>query len=185
MTTSPLPAGLDLSFDAVDLIHKPGAHREVHRTITAEEQVGNPIMGVKPGTEITLRAHLESVVEGIFVSGTADSTISGECSRCLDEISDEVSVRIGDLFTYPEKIPADMDPEEAEDIPLMEGDTVDLGHMVHDAFAVAAPFRPLCSEDCLGLCDQCGFRMEDDPEHEHVVIDPRFAALADFFPKEK
>ena len=37
--------------------------------------------------------------------------------------------------------------------------------------------RPLCREDCPGLCGQCGFRMEDDPDHHHDVIDPRFAAL--------
>jgi uncharacterized protein len=41
----------------------------------------------------------------------------------------------------------------------------------------ALPFQPVCSEDCPGLCSQCGERLADDPEHAHDVIDPRWAAL--------
>ena len=40
------------------------------------------------------------------------------------------------------------------------------------------PLAPLCSEDCLGLCPECGVRMEDDPQHAHDTSDPRWAALA-------
>lgn len=63
----------------------------------------------------------------------------------------------------------------------MEDDIVDLGPLVRDGLAVEAEDRPLCRPDCPGLCPQCGFRMEDDPEHHHEVIDDRFAALQGFF----
>ena len=39
------------------------------------------------------------------------------------------------------------------------------------------PLAPVCRDDCPGLCPQCGFRLEDDPNHSHDVIDPRWAAL--------
>src|SRR5690625_7290565 len=74
---------------------------------------------------------------------------------------------------YPEKLTA----EEKEDAVLFEDDQVDLGPLVRDTIGVEADERPLCRPDCPGLCSQCGFRMEDDPEHFHDVIDPRFAAL--------
>jgi uncharacterized protein len=41
----------------------------------------------------------------------------------------------------------------------------------------ALPVAPLCEPDCPGLCDQCGARLADDPDHTHEVIDPRWSAL--------
>lgn len=174
----PYAAGLDLECEAIDLIHKVGTSRSIQRTVESEETVGAEHYGVKPHTTIDVDAMFESVDEGIYVTGTASSTISGECSRCLDDISEDVTVRFDELFTYPEKIPAELEEDE---VPILESDMVDLGPLVHDAFAIAAPFNPLCDEDCLGLCGQCGFRMDEDPDHDHVIIDPRFAALAGMF----
>jgi len=44
---------------------------------------------------------------------------------------------------------------------------------------LSLPFQPVCQEDCLGLCPQCGVRLLDNPGHEHEEpIDPRWAKLA-------
>jgi uncharacterized protein len=40
------------------------------------------------------------------------------------------------------------------------------------------PLQPLCSEDCPGLCAECGARLADDPDHRHESVDPRWAALS-------
>lgn len=171
----PFNAGLDLEIDAIDLIHKIGSQRTISRTATSTQPVGDPEFAVRLGDDITVEASLESVDEGIYVTGTAHADVHAECSRCLDPVDDHLDVRFDELFSYPEKVPAEL---EDEDVPVLEGDVVDLGPLVHDAFAMAAPYQPLCREDCPGLCSQCGMRMEDDPDHEHVVYDPRFAALA-------
>jgi len=42
---------------------------------------------------------------------------------------------------------------------------------------LALPLRPLCREDCPGLCAECGVRLERDPGHGHEVDDPRWATL--------
>ncbi len=175
--TAPRPAdtGLDLAFEAVDLVHKIGSQRMVERTVTSEKQVGDPNLGVTPGTPIDVNASLESVEEGIFVHGNAKTRVQGECSRCLDPVQDDLTVDFDELFTYPDKVPDDVDEDE---VPLLEDDVIDLAQLVHDSIALAAPIRPLCREECPGLCSECGFRMEDDPDHEHRIIDPRFAQLA-------
>ena len=171
----PFNAGLDLEIDAIDLIHKIGSQRTISRKATSTQPVGDPEFAVRPGDDITVEASLESVDEGIYVTGTAHADVHAECSRCLDPVDDPLDVRFDELFSYPEKVPAEL---EDEDVPVLEGDVIDLGPLVHDAFAMAAPYQPLCREDCPGLCSQCGMRMEDDPDHEHVIYDPRFAALA-------
>lgn len=168
------PFDSDLRFDAVDLIGRTGSHRHVERTVTASARdAGGPAMQVPEGEPLAVQAELESVVEGIYVHGTVAARLAGECSRCLDPVEDDVEARIDELFMYPEKVKAD----EREDTVMIEGEQVDLGPLARDALALDADDRPLCRPDCPGLCAQCGFRMEDDPDHEHVVIDDRWAAL--------
>lgn len=167
-----------LLFEAVDLIGRVGSHRRVERTVPAPaREAGSIAMQVPEGNDIAIEAELESVIEGVYVHGTATAHLEGECSRCLDPVEQDVAARIDELFMYPEKVKA----EDREDSVLLEGDDVNLGPLVRDALAMAAEERPLCREDCPGLCGQCGFRMEDDPDHHHDVIDDRFAALQGLF----
>lgn len=177
--TSPLP---DLRFDAVDLIGRPGAHRDISRTIAVPESAEPPAaMWIPAGGSIDVVGALESVVEGVYAGGTAATHLVGECSRCLDPLEDDIEIRFDELFTYPEKIPHEMSKEERAEVVILEGDTVDLGPLVYDALVLAVPAAPLCREDCEGLCGQCGARLEDDPDHHHDVIDDRFAALQGLF----
>ena len=44
---------------------------------------------------LDLDLRLESVTEGVLVSGTVTATLNGECARCLDPITDEVAVDVG------------------------------------------------------------------------------------------
>ncbi|MGY5764802.1 YceD family protein [Brachybacterium sp. DNPG3] len=180
-TVSDTPFGTALRFDAVDLVGRTGTHRHVERTIPAPayDALG-PAMQVPEGEELDLDLELESVVEGIYAHGILRAHLEGECSRCLDAVEQDLDVRIGELFMYPEKVKAD----EREDTAMLDGDDVDLAPIVHDALAVESDERPLCRPDCPGLCPQCGFRMEDDPDHRHDVIDDRFAALQGLFGTE-
>lgn len=180
-TVSDTPFGTALRFDAVDLVGRTGSHRHVERTLPAPalDELG-PAMQVPEDEEISLELELESVVEGIYAHGTLTAHLEGECSRCLDPVEEDLAVSIGELFMYPEKVKAD----EREDTLMLDGDDVDLAPIVHDALAVEPEERPLCRPDCLGLCPQCGFRMEDDPDHHHDVIDDRFAALQGLFGTE-
>ena len=169
---------LNLSIEAVDLIGRTGAHRSIHREIPAPAaSEGSLAMTVPEGELITVDAQLESIVEGIYVGGTVEAHMTGECSRCLDPVQQQVSTRIDELFNYPGKVSA----EDEDDAAVIDGDAINLGPIVHDALAVAAEERPLCKPDCLGLCAQCGMRMEEDPNHTHEVHDPRWAALEGLF----
>jgi uncharacterized protein len=48
------------------------------------------------------------------------------------------------------------------------------------------PFSPLCTDDCLGLCVDCGVRLADaEPGHGHEKIDPRWAKLTAMMPTDQ
>lgn len=184
-TTPATPAAREPEFapglrlDAVDLVGRTGSHRHVERTVPApaRDDLG-PAMQPEEGADLLIDVELESVVEGIYAHGTVGAHLVGECSRCLDPVEQEFSSRLDELFLYPQKVKA---ADREDSVLLADDDTADLNPLVRDALAVDADERPLCRPDCPGLCPTCGFRMEDDPEHHHEVIDDRFAALEGFF----
>jgi uncharacterized protein len=158
--------------------------REESLVRSAPEGIGIMSIGVPPGSDVELELRLESVIEGVLVSGTARVQLTGECSRCLDPVSDELEVDIQELFVYEETDhrgrPVRTDSLEGEDEDEQRhlvGDYLDLEPVLRDAVVLDLPLAPVCRDDCPGLCPQCGFRLEDDPTHDHDVIDPRWAAL--------
>ncbi len=60
------------------------------------EAPGSPVLGidgvigVPEGAPVELDLRLESVMEGVLVTGTARATAEGECVRCLEPLTVEV-----------------------------------------------------------------------------------------------
>jgi uncharacterized protein len=132
---------------------------------------------VPAGSPIALELRLEAVMEGVLISGTARLQIVGECSRCLDPVSQERTVEFQELYAYPGS--GESDPED--ELPELIEDHADLEPALRDAVVLDLPASPLCSDDCLGLCSECGARLDDVEEgHSHEQADPRWAALAEF-----
>ena len=147
--------------------------RVVKRTVPAPADLGTEVIGVPEGAEVELDLRLESVMEGILVSGTAHAPLKGECIRCLGEVDDDLTVTLTELFAYPDRVVE----EDDDDVRELKGDLIDLEPALRDAVVLALPFQPVCREDCSGLCSECGARLDDDPGHQHESVDPRWAAL--------
>ena len=169
--SSPLTIGVR------DLEHRPGTMRRLEEVVPAPENFGNALIGAPEGSDIDLDLRLESVHDGILVSGTAAVAVHGECSRCLDPIDYDLDVDVQELYVFD---PAADGGEDSEDDQMYEvqDETIDLEPMLRDAVITQLPFQPVCREDCQGLCAQCGARLEDDPGHHHEVLDPRWSALS-------
>ena len=167
--------------DTHELPRKPGAMAEFKKIIPAPPDMGNEMIRIPEGDPITVGLRLESVSEGVLISGVVRATAVGECSRCLEEISEVLTVRVNQLFLYPGRAiaaeEAGDDLEDSEDLAVLDGDLADIEPMIRDALVSELPFRPLCQEDCQGLCPQCGVRLADNPDHHHDVVDPRWSAL--------
>jgi uncharacterized protein len=149
--------------------------RPVSRSVPAPAHLGNDVLGVLEGSPLELDLRLESVVEGVLVSGTVSGTATGECVRCLDPVSTPMVVDLQELFAHAGQ-ERDED-DDTEPLPEMDGVLLDIEPAVRDAVVLALPLQPLCRDDCPGLCPQCGARLADDPEHGHDVVDARWEAL--------
>ncbi|WP_199239399.1 YceD family protein [Streptomyces sp. ICBB 8177] len=171
-------------FDTRELGRRPGAMKKVSRTAPAPADLGLAgVIGVPQGTPVELDLRLESVMEGVLVTGTAHAPVTGECVRCLEPIERELDTDFQELYSYPDAgerfggESAEADGDDEEETLFVEDDLFDLEPVLRDAVVLALPLQPVCREDCPGLCSECGARLADDPDHHHDVADIRWAAL--------
>jgi uncharacterized protein len=162
-----------LVLDTRRLGRRAGAMTTVRDTVPAPGDLGTDVIRIPAGAPVELDLRLESVVEGVLVTGTAAMEAHGECVRCLGPVVLPLEVDVQELFVYPGQ------EEDDDEASRLEGDLVDLEPVLRDDVVLDLPFRPLCREDCPGLCPECGARLADDPDHTHeAALDPRWAALA-------
>jgi uncharacterized protein len=162
--------------DTRELGRRPGSIRRVSRQVPTPAEFGLDLIGVPEGAPLDLDLRLESVLEGVLVSGTATAPVTGECGRCLEPIRDELTVDVQELYAYADSS-TDATADEDE-VGRLHGDFIDVEPLVRDAVVLALPTTTLCSEDCGGLCPGCGERWDHLPDdHSHDEIDPRWAAL--------
>ena len=176
-----------LVLDTRDLGRRAGAMKEISFQVAAPADLGLAAIAVPEGSEIDFELRLEAVSEGVLISGTAVVAVAGECSRCLEPLAFDLEVDLQDLYEYHatdsrgrQITDENLDEEEVR---YLEDDLVDLEPALRDAVVPALPLVPLCQPDCLGLCVECGANLNEDPNHQHEVIDARWNSLADLATK--
>lgn len=100
-------------------------------------------------------------------------TVAGPCARCLEPTRIEVSIDSREVDQHDE-------PDDELTSPYVEAEILQVGHWASDALVLATPDVPVCSEDCGGLCAECGKRLVEGEEHGHGRKgDPRLSKLGE------
>ena len=172
-----------------ELPRRAGEMKEYELDIVVKEKFGVDLISVPAGEFIEVDARLESVTEGILLSAEVYAVAQGECIRCLDPVEIVIERKIQELYNYEptnergkkkKRSTEDLTSEDldiAEEF-MMDGDILDLETPIRDAIVLSLPTNPVCSQDCLGLCPECGGKWAELPEeHAHEVIDARWASL--------
>jgi uncharacterized protein len=168
-----------------ELGRRAGEMKEYQLDIPAYVRIGVPLMAVPEGDLIEVDARLESVTEGILVSAEIYTVAQGECIRCLDPVEIVIDRKIQELYRYEatnekgrkkKRDDEEIDLDDVEEL-QMEGDLMNLEIPIIDAIILTLPVNPLCSDECLGLCPDCGEKWETLPEtHAHEVIKDGYRA---------
>lgn len=159
-----------LKVDVSDLLHHPGSHRSVHVEAMLLDLSSGPVT-VQEEDPLVLDAILERVSEGIVVRGEVQGQWHAVCSRCLTDVERPLTVQFSELF--------EEHPKDDETYPL-SGESIDLELPLRDAVILDLPPVPLCSQDCVGLCSQCGVdRNVTDCGHTQTIKEHRWEALKD------
>jgi uncharacterized metal-binding protein YceD (DUF177 family) len=163
--------------DLRELGRRAGSMQELDRTLPAPAGWRVELIGVPEGGDVHLRFRLESVMEGVLVTGDLDVPLVGSCARCLEPIEDTLHLNVQELYAY-EGSTTEATSEEDE-VRRIEGDYLDLEPLARDTVVLNLPLAPVCTADCAGLCVDCGQRLDDLPaDHAHEIVDVRWAGLA-------
>ncbi|MHB1739176.1 MAG: YceD family protein [Actinomycetes bacterium] len=164
-----------LVIDVRDLARGAGNMITVERTVPAPDGLQVEAMRVPTQAPVELRVRLESVVEGVLVTGVVRAPAVGECGRCLEPVHELLEADVAELYVEADR---QVDEEEDEVVERFFGDLLDLESVVRDCLVLALPRRPLCQPECPGLCPRCGERLQlGQPAHEHASSDRRWAVL--------
>ena len=167
-----------LVIDVSRLGRRPGEMMTVHQTVPSPSRIGLELIAIEPGADMDLDLRLESVSEGVLVTGTVHAPTRGECSRCLGPLNGDVEIGLTELFAYPDSLTEST--SESDEVGHVVDHTVNIEQAVVDAVGLALPFAPTCAPDCPGLCPDCGVALATaEPGHHHDTIDPRWAKLAE------
>jgi uncharacterized protein len=162
-----------LLVSVTEIRRRPGSRQPVQRTLVAEG-LGLSDVAVPDGSEIAFEGELESIHEGVVLTGHATVPWVGACRRCLKPIAGDATIDIREVYATK--------PIDGETWPL-EHDHVDLGPLLHDIALLALPLAPLCSDDCLGPAPEefpAAVVADEEPgEGAERPRDPRWAALDD------
>jgi uncharacterized protein len=160
-----------LLIDVSGLVGRPGAIQDLSTT----GQIGGLRGGlgwVEDDQPVRVDLTLESVREGVLVSGTAQGLLHLSCARCLVEYQQDFERKLNEIF-YLDSTAA----EEAEGYEV-SGEVMDLEPMLRDAIVLDIPAKPLHDDDCRGLCPVCGIDLNTgECGHAQGGDDPRWAPL--------
>lgn len=156
-------------------MNKPGESRtkDIHATLPETWEAGTS--RVPAGSELVITVNLESVHEGILVSGGVDFEAEAECSICLKELKMEFQVDFQELFAY--HIADGFDYE-------VQSEHVDIEPIVRDAVVLSLPFQPKCEPECESLEVPEGVTLVLAGQERPIEPDPRWAPLAELIPDD-
>ena len=137
----------------------------------------NPDFGFPPGLDVRL-TYYRSGADLIF-NGTFAGEFTGFCGRCLEQYGFTLDQDFAFVLT-PEKRKSERGAEElhGSDLGLStySGDEIDLAPLIAEQVMLALPTRPLCSDDCRGLCRACGANLNTEAcDCSANTGDPRMA----------
>jgi uncharacterized protein len=169
----------------IDVQRVPPEGELIDRVIPAESATSQEDLRLVGSVSISGR--LSPVEEGSFcLLGKMDASIETDCVRCLEPFVIAIHEEL-DLLYLPQAKNvgpgSDKDEErelEEEDLAVsfFRDDKIDLNQMIWEQVYLALPMKPLCKDDCRGLCSQCGTNLNlSKCSCERDLVDPRLAAL--------
>jgi uncharacterized protein len=118
-----------------------------------------PLINLKPDFELadfTGKVHLSRTPQGILTQGDFRGSIPSECVRCLKSFTQNLRAEFNELYAFNQRSATETG------LILPEDANIDLEPVLREYMLIELPIRPLCSEDCKGLCAICGQNLNEE-----------------------
>jgi uncharacterized protein len=98
----------------------------------------------------------------LIVRGHLMTVVRRACSRCTELFDKDLDVPFRSVFTHDGVAAKDVElTREDLDFNFFRGDQFDVGQVITEQISLGLPVKPLCHDDCLGLCVRCGKNLND------------------------
>ncbi len=165
----------------LDLREMRGSEDRVERTFDLRA------LATDSGDDYTVaapvRLSLRRLKDGVKyrLVGSVTATLRQQCCRCLEGFNVATDLPV-DLMYLPHSENSGEGESELSDEDLSTAfyreEQIDLEQMVREQFQLSLPMKPLCRDDCGGLCPACGInRNRESCSCDTSWRDPRLAAL--------
>ena len=151
-----------------------------------EREYQPEVLGVDPDTYrvvalVSLGFDIHKDKDTFHLVGRVKTAIELGCSRCLEPFQMPVDAPF-DLRYEPRASDAAGGEHEIHsgdfDTALYENDEIDLGQLMQEQIFLTLPMKPLCAQECRGLCPSCGTNLNKAAcDCQTRWEDPRLAAL--------
>jgi uncharacterized protein len=133
------------------------------------------------GLPVRGKVQLLRTNRSILVTGSLETTARQECSRCLEQFEYPLKINIEEEYFLTRDPVTGLPlppPTEAGAFLIDENHILDLREAVRQYKIMALPMKPVCREDCAGLCSQCGCKLNYTTcDCKPAIPDPRWAQL--------
>ncbi|MGM0471082.1 MAG: YceD family protein [Bacillota bacterium] len=154
-----------MKINVTDIREDLGAFKEINLEQEFDDikSQGHEFKVVEPA-EINLQVF--NTDESFLVTGSIDLKFEVACSRCLDKFELPLTVKLEEEI-------------DREDVEMINNQSmIDITKEIDDNVMVSLPMKPVCDDDCAGLCSNCGQNLnEADCECFMHTVDPRLAKL--------
>ena len=136
--------------------------------INVAQQIKEPIGSVRSylidevtddGSVVQGRIKLVRTNRSILVTGELNVCNTAICSRCTEEYANQMVFNIEEEYLLPKYIPANDNEDLREEVGIFaidENNILDLNEAIRQYTQINMPMKPICSENCAGLCVSCG-----------------------------
>ena len=180
---------IDLTFNVAQLLKEHvGSTRKLDintpRLVLSDESIDPDEPTPIEAYNVRGKVKVTRLSQDLLVQGDVSADVHLECSRCLEQFSLPVTGSLEEKYLPAVDVesgrPIKRDATEEDDdaFQVDANHLMDLTEPVRQALLVSLPIKPLCREDCAGLCPQCGANLNEGPcDCPRESTDNRWAAL--------
>ncbi|GAB6170021.1 DUF177 domain-containing protein [Clostridium carnis] len=131
---------------------------------------------IKAVEAVEVEGEITSNSDVIVLTASVKTKLELHCSRCLEAFIYPIDIDIEERFTNNKEL------QEDEEVIFVDSDKIDITEIVENSIISTLPIKRLCTDDCKGLCHQCGKNLnETSCQCTTNDVDLRLAKLQELF----
>jgi len=156
--------------------------------LVAELEEKISIEGFSVSSPVKAQLTVNKIANEVMVTGSLSVQLEMECSRCLKGVRQAQELPVCVVYHPAEEIGSDKHGlhDDEMDMGFYTGEELDLEELIREQILLSLQMKPLCNEDCKGICPKCGIDLNNGTcTCVQKEIDPRLEVLKKLLDKEK